>query len=84
MNLSSDDLQTLEQLRDVLSQRKVRRQEIKDQIESYRKALASSGLDFEKAMMYRDQMDQEKDRLEKANLSILEIEEKISEIENRA
>lgn len=84
LNLSADDLHALEQLRKVLTQRKERRQEIKEQIETCRKSLASSGLDFEKAMLYREQMDQEKERLEKANASIVEIEAKISEIEEKA
>lgn len=84
LNLSADDLQVLEQLREVLKQRKQRRQEIREQLEAYRKALSGSGLDFEKAMNYREQMDQEKERLEKANASILEVEQKISEIEEKA
>ena len=84
LNLSADDLQALEQLRDVLSQRKLRRQEIKEQIEAYRKSLSGSGLDFEKAMLFREQMDQEKERLDKANASIIEVEQKIAEIEEKA
>ncbi len=81
LHLTDDQRQNLENLRTVLSQKKQRRQEIKDQIESYRKALGSSGLDFEKAMLYREQADQEKDLLEKANASIEEVERKIAEIE---
>ncbi len=84
LRLSADDLQALEQLREVLQQRKQRRQEIREQFEAYRKALSGSGLDFEKAMHYREQMDQEKERLEKASASILEVEQKISEIEEKA
>jgi hypothetical protein len=84
LNLSADDLQVLEQLRDVLAQRKSRRQEIKEQMEASRKALSGSGLDFEKAMLFREQMDQEKERLDKANASIAEVEVKISEIEEKA
>lgn len=81
LHLTDDQRQNLENLRTVLQQKKQRRQEIKDQIETYRKALGSSGLDFEKAMLYREQSDQEKDLLEKANASIEEIEKKIAEIE---
>ncbi len=81
LHLTDDQRQNLENLRTVLAQKKQRRQEIKDQIETYRKALGSSGLDFEKAMLYREQADQEKDLLDKANASIEEIEKKISEIE---
>ncbi len=84
LSLSEDQRMALDQLREVLAQRKSRRQEIKEQIETYRKALSGSGLDFEKAMLYREQMDLEKERLEKANSSIAEIEQKISEIEDNA
>ncbi len=81
LHLTDDQRQNLENLRTVLLQKKQRRQEIKDQIETYRKALGSSGLDFEKALLYREQADQEKALLDKANASIEEIEKKISEIE---
>ncbi len=82
LNLSDDQKRTLEQLREVLQQRKQRRQEIKEQLEAYRKQLAHSGLDFEKAILYREQMDLEKERLEKVNASIVEVEQKVSEIED--
>jgi len=81
LNLSDDDLKTLENLRTILQQKKQRRQEIKEQVETYRKALGSSNLDFEKAMLYRELIDQEKERLEKANLSIEEVEQKIGALE---
>jgi hypothetical protein len=81
LNLSDDDLKILENLRTVLQQKKQRRQEIKDQLETYRKALGSSNLDFEKAMLYRELLDQEKERLDKANSAIDEIEQKIDELE---
>jgi hypothetical protein len=79
--LSEDDQKALEQLKAVLEERKQRRQEIKNQLESYRKQLGGSGFDFEKAMMYREMIEAEKATLEKVNSSIEEIEEKIEEIE---
>lgn len=79
--LSEDDLKALEQLKAVLEERKQRRQEIKIQLEQYRKLLGGSGFDFEKAMMYREMIEAEKATLEKINASIDEIEEKIAEIE---
>ncbi len=79
--LSEDDQKALDQLKAVLEERKFRRQEIKNQLESYRKLLGGSGLDFEKAMMYREMIEAEKATLEKTNSSIDEIEEKITEIE---
>lgn len=81
IHLSEDDRSALENLRQALQQKKERRQEIKEQLEQYRKALGSSNLDFEKAMLYRELVDQEKERLEKANAGIEEIEEKIAELE---
>jgi hypothetical protein len=79
--LSEDDLKALDQLKAVLEERKQRRQEIKSQLESYRKLLGGSGFDFEKAMMYREMIEAERATLEKINTSIDEIEEKIDEIE---
>lgn len=76
--LSDDDRQALQQLQDVLRQRKERRQEIKDQLESLRKSSGSSGYDFERAMQYQQQMDEEKERLEQINHGIDEIEGKIA------
>ena len=84
LNLSDDQRNALEQLREVLQQRKLRRQEIKDQLEAYRKMLGGSSLDIEKAMSVREQIGLEKERLEKVNASILEIEHKIAEIEEKA
>ncbi len=80
--LSDDDLKALSQLKTVLEERKKRRQELKAQLEHYRKSLGTSGFDFEKAMMYRDMIEDEKIALEKVNASIQEIEEKIDAIES--
>ncbi len=79
--LSEDDLKALDQLKTVLDERKSRRQEIKTQLEHYRKLLGGSGFDFEKAMMYREMIEAEKATLEKINASIEEIEDKIDQIE---
>jgi chromosome segregation ATPase len=84
LNLSADDQQSLQQLREILKDRKARRQEIKNQLEVYRKAAgASSGFDFEKAMELNGQISAEKDRLEKINESIEEIEQKISDLREK-
>lgn len=82
MALSSDDKEALQQLYDLLNQRKERRQEIKDQLETLRKASGGSGLDFERAMSYQAQLNEEKEHLEKMNDSIEELEQKIVEIQN--
>lgn len=82
LNLSDDDRKTLENLKTVLQQKKERRQEIKEMLESHRKTLGGSGLDFEKAIQLRELIDQEKERLEKANAGIQEIDAKINELES--
>ena len=47
----------------------------------FRKAAGSSSLDFEKAMSYTSQINEEKEHLEKANHAIQEIEQKIRELQ---
>lgn len=81
MFLSQDDQNALQGLREVHKERVVLRQEIKAQLENYRKALGGSGLDFEQAMQFNEQQRMEKERLEKAEQAIHEIEEKIAELE---
>lgn len=83
LNLSADDQQSLQQLKLILKQRKERRDEIKTQLEVYRKASGSSGFDFEKAMQYNTQINEEKERLEKINEGIQEIKNKILQIEGK-
>jgi hypothetical protein len=82
LNLSEDDKKVFENLKMILQQRIKRRQEIKDQLEVYRKALGGSNLDFEKAIQYQELIEQEKERLEKANAAIKEIEQKIADLES--
>lgn len=79
--LSDDDLKALDQLKEVLDERKQRRVEVKNQLEQYRKMLGGSGFDFEKAMLYREMIEDEKATLDKMNALIDEIEEKIEQIE---
>lgn len=84
MSLSDDDKQALQQLKELLSQRKERRQEIKLQLEAFRKSSgASSGFDFGQAMSFNTQINAEKERLEKINDGIKEIEEKIRQVQKR-
>lgn len=83
LNLSDDDKQTLQQLKEILAQRKERRVEIKNQIEVYRKAHGNSGFDIEQAMLYNEQMHAEKERLEKINQGIQEVEQKISDLQKK-
>lgn len=80
--LSDEERNSLQHLQQMLEEWKAQKQEIRTQLETYRKALAGSGFDFEKAMRYRGLMDEEKVRLDKANTAIEEIETKIEELEN--
>lgn len=84
MDLSEDDRQKLGHLKELLREKKERRQEIKNQLEVFRKAKGASGLDFEQAMNYNAQMVSEKERLDKISLGIKELEQMIGEIENRS
>ena len=81
--LSEDDLHAIDQLVEVLEQRKSRRQDIKLLIEDYKKKCNVSGLDFEKAMHYNELINEEKERLEKVNRGVVEIEDKIDKIKRR-
>jgi hypothetical protein len=81
-SLSDEERNSLQHLKQMLEERKAQKQEIRTELETYRKALAGSGFDFEKAMRYRGLMDEEKIRLDKANHAIEEIETKIEELEN--
>ena len=83
MALSDDDRESLQQYREILQQRLERKQEIKTQIETLRKASGSSGLDFEQAMSHNTQMAVEKERLEKINQGIKEIQQKITNFEKK-
>jgi len=81
LSLSDDQRQAHQQLKEVLNQRLERRREIKQLLDEYRKALGGSGLDFTQAMQLNSQVAEEKERLEKINQGIQEIEEKIGELE---
>lgn len=83
MALSEDDRNALQQLKEILKQRKERRSEIKGQLEAIRKSGVSSGLDLEKAMAQSEQIAAEKERLEKINSGIKEIEDKIAQLQKK-
>ncbi|MCP5508399.1 MAG: hypothetical protein H7A37_08905 [Chlamydiales bacterium] len=83
LTLSDDDKENLTNLRSVLSQRKERRKEVKEQLDEYRKLAGSSGLDFEKAMEYNELLNAEKERLENIDAGISDIEKKISALKKK-
>ncbi len=78
--ISDDDRAALANYSEIFEQRKKRRVEIKAQIEEYRKILGGSNLDFEKAIEYNELMTSEKERLEKIDEGLREIELKIREL----
>lgn len=83
MTLSDDDKQALQQLKEVLAQRRERRLESKNLLDALRKASGSSGYDFEQGLRLQEQIAQEKERLAKADQGIAEIERKIAELQRK-
>lgn len=81
--LSEDDRQALQQLKEVLKQKRERRQEIKEQMALFRKAGGVSGLDFEQALQANEQVATEKERLEKIDQSIEELQHKLAALQRK-
>ena len=79
--LSEDDRQMLQNVKQLLKEKQDRRQEIKQQIEHLRKSKNNSGFDITQALALDAQMAEEKERLEKINHSIAELEQRIEVIE---
>ena len=65
----------------MLDELTTQKQEIKAELETYRKAISGSGFDFEKAIRYRELLDAERARMDKVSLAITTIEEKIDALE---
>lgn len=82
-NLSENDRQSLEQLKELLKDRKELRNDVKEQLEALRRSVGSSGLGFEKALEYNSQISEQKERLEKINQGIQEVDEQIEELEKK-
>lgn len=78
--LSDDDKQAMQQLKEVLKQKIERRQEVKEQLQVLRKMNNTSGFDITQSLNANIRLNEEKERLEKINLSITEIEGKIAEL----
>ena len=83
LQLSDDDREAINQLKTVLKERKERRQEIRNNITEWRKASGGSGLDFTQAIRYNELIEAEKDRLEKIESGIYEIEKEISRLQRQ-
>ncbi len=81
LSLTPEQKKSLDHLYQVVEEWKTQKNEIRNQLKVYRKALAGSGFDFEKAMRYREFIDNEEKRLEKINATISEIEAQIEKLE---
>lgn len=68
-------------LEKLLEQKKQRRQEIKNQIEVYRRAVGSSNCNIEQGMAYREMLDDQKSSLEQVDESIDQIEEHLLDLD---
>jgi hypothetical protein len=81
LSLTPEERQSLDHLYQVAEEWKIQKGEVREQLEVYRRALAGSGFDFEKAMRYRELIDSEKTRLDKVNAVITELEAQIDALE---
>lgn len=79
--LSPDDQQAFQKLCSNLEQYKSERQDIKRLLDNLRKESGSSGLDFTQGLQINATIAVERERLEKLNHQIEEIEEKIADFE---
>jgi len=79
-NLSSNDREAFDQLQELLKECKQRRKEIRNQLEDFRKASGSSGLDFEQALKQSELVEQEKLRLSSVDDEIANIESRIKKL----
>ena len=81
LTLPSDTRQAISELKLLLNERKAQRQEIKELLESHRRAKGSSGFDFAEALQANEVIAEEKARLEKIATAIDEIEDQIAKLE---
>lgn len=84
LQLSDDEREAINQLKEILKERKSRRQEIKAKINDWRKASGGSGLDFTQAMRFNELIEGEKERLEKIESGIYDIEKEIVRLQRQA
>ena len=80
MSMSQDERETLQQLKEALQSRINQRQEIKVQLDSYRKE-GSSCSDFVRAMELKELLQKEKEQLQGVETRILELQKKITQLE---
>lgn len=83
LDLPENDRQALEQLRELLKDRKARRQEQRELTDELRKNAVMSGLDFVKALEMSTLVNEEKEKLDKMSQGIKELEDKIAAYEKK-
>lgn len=83
LNLPENDRQALDQLRELLKERKARRQELRDYTDELRKNAGASNLDFGKALEASRLLADEQEKLKKLGASIKELEAKIAAYETK-
>lgn len=83
LSLSEGDREAIGKLKDLLKEKKANRQQIKTQIDTWRKESGSSGMDFAAALQYNDMIQNEKQRLERLELGIDEIQAMITKLQGK-
>jgi hypothetical protein len=80
LDKTDEQVSHLEELKNLLEDRYTLYEKVKEQVETYRKEMGGSRLDFEKAMVYRELYDGAKIHLDKEIEAIEELEERIAEL----
>lgn len=81
LSLSEGDREAIGKLKDLLKEKKLNRQTIKSQIDTWRKESGSSGVSIGQAMQYNEMIENEKQRLEKVEAGIDELQAMISKLQ---
>lgn len=81
LSLSEGDREAIGKLKDLLKEKKLNRQTIKSQIDTWRKESGSSGVSIGQAMQYNEMIENEKQRLEKVEGGIDELQAMISKLQ---
>jgi hypothetical protein len=82
-SLPADDRQALEQLKELLKQKQEEKQEIEEIREYYRKQSGLSGISFEKGLEYSALIAEQREKLDRAQEAVREVEMKIDELESK-
>lgn len=83
LSFSPEDREAHQQLTQLHQEKLKQRTELKKQLETSRKSLGTSGLDFEKAMALREKIEIEKQSYDRLCEFIEQIEEKLSDLQSK-